>query len=64
VVFNDFISRIISFQEVMVKSCQVLHPFLPCSLGDRLVGEEQRLGREQNVRDVLEAQGDYNYRFY
>jgi hypothetical protein len=48
VVFNDFINDdSVSFQKVMVKSCQVLHPCLspdPVALETK----EQTLGREQN----------------
>ena len=39
-------SRMISFQKVMVKSRQVLHPFLPDTVA--LETEEQMLEREQS----------------
>ena len=48
-------SRIISFQKVMVKSSQVLHPRGRFPDPTVLDTEEQMLDREQNERDVLDG---------
>ena len=52
-------SRMISFQKVMVKSSQVLYPFLRSHDPVVLETEEQMLEREKNERVVLDVPGEY-----